>query len=274
MRFALAMNQPPAKSNVPRAALLGFALLAPLLSLGFALRGASVWLALAPLFFSHLLILYATLVPNCQWWGPVFTRFHTTAPEIWLTIDDGPSPTHTVKMLDLLEQYEARATFFVIGARAEKYPHLITEILARGHSIANHTYTHPGGSFWCAGPARIGHEIDRGAETLRSTADRAAHFFRAPAGLKNMFLHPALRRRGLGLIGWTVRGLDTVLRDPAAVTARIAKRAKPGAIIVLHEGHRTQRAPGFHPSCLEQTLQTLTARGFRFVIPSPEQLRT
>ncbi len=251
------MDHPPARTNLARAALLGFAALAPLLSLGLALRGASVWLALAPLFASHMLLLYATLVPNCQWWGPIFTRFRTTTPEVWLTIDDGPSPVHTLKMLDLLAQFEARATFFVIGARAEKYPHLITEILARGHALANHTQTHPSGSFWCAGPATVGREIDQCAETLRTTPARAAHFFRAPAGLKNMFLHPALRRRGLGLIGWTVRGLDTVMRDPAKVAAGIAKHARPGAIIVLHEGHRERRAPDFHLQCLEQTLQTL-----------------
>lgn len=254
-----------------RALLFGCALIAPFLAV--ALAGTHFYFALAPIFFSHLLLLYATLAPNCQWWGPVATTFATEAPEVWLTIDDGPSPAHTSKMLDLLEQCDARATFFVIGANAEKYPHLITEILTRGHALANHTQTHPSRLFWCAGPAKIQREIDRCAETLRSTPERPALFFRAPVGMKNPFVHPALARRNLSLVGWTVRGLDTIQRDPARVAARIARATKPGAIILLHENQRARRAPDFNPRCLELTLQQLTERGYRCVIPRPEQLR-
>ena len=256
---------------ITRSLLLGCAVLAPLLSL--ALIGTNLYLALAPLFFSHLLVLFATLVPNCQWWGPVMTSFETAEREVWITIDDGPSPAHTMRMLDILEQFDARATFFVVGERAEKHPHLITEILARGHALANHTQTHPSGTFWCAGPRKIRREIDRCAETLRTTPERPARLFRAPAGMKNFFVHPALRRRGMMLIGWTVRGLDTVRRDPMRVAERIEKGARPGAIILLHEGQRTEKDPEFNPRCLELTLQRLAAREYRFVIPHPELLR-
>lgn len=267
----MAIDPQPLKAKVIRALLLGFLTLAPLVSL--ALIRTHFWIALAPLFLSHLLGLIATLVANCQWWGLVVTRFETREREVWLTIDDGPSLEHTIQMLDLLEQFEARATFFVIGERAEKYPHLVTEILARGHALANHTRTHPAPSFWCAGPRRIGREIDGGAEFLRTTEGRPADFFRAPAGLKNPFVHPALERRGLKLIGWTVRGLEGVVRDPLKVAQRIEKGVKPGAIVLLHEGKRTEAEPDFSPRCLELTLQHLSARGYRFVIPASAQLR-
>lgn len=253
-----------------RAALLGFAALAPLLSLGLA--GTNLLAALAPLFVSHMALLYATLVPRCQWWGPIVRSFQTTKREVWITIDDGPSPAHTPKILGTLDEFHARATFFVVGAQAEKYPHLITEILSRGHELANHTHDHPSATFWCAGPRRIASEIDRCAETLRSTPSRPARFFRAPAGHKNPFVHPALARRGMSLIGWTVRGFDTVRRDPVKVAAQIAAKTKPGAIILLHEGHHIESNPDFQPKCLELTLQRLAARGYRFVIPEPEQL--
>src|SRR5688572_6429727 len=263
---------PNKHSRWPHWALLGFAFVAP--AAGFYLASTSLLLALAPILLSHVLLLYATLVPNCQWWGPVIRSFRTTQPEVWLTIDDGPSPAHTVKILDLLERFNARATFFVIGRRAEEYPHLITEILSRGHEIANHTYTHPSGTFWAAGPARIAAEIDLGAEWLRSAPDRPARLFRAPAGLKNLFVHPELERRGLVLVGWTVRGLDTVLGNPDRVAARILRETKPGAIILLHEAHRIEKNPEFNPRCLELTLNGLAERGYRCVIPAPEQLRT
>ena len=173
-----------------RSLLIGYAVVAPLLSL--ALIGTNLYFALAPLFVSHLLLLYATLVPNCQWWGPVMTTFATAEREVWITIDDGPSPVHTTKILDILQQFDARATFFVVGARAEEHPHLITEILARGHALANHTHTHPRASFWCASAGKIRNEIDRCAETLRTTPERPALLFRAPVGMKNPFVHPAL----------------------------------------------------------------------------------
>jgi peptidoglycan/xylan/chitin deacetylase (PgdA/CDA1 family) len=263
---------PDNNSRWPRRALLGFAFIAPFL--GLYLSRTNLLLALSPIFFSHLLLLYATLVANCQWWGPVMRSFATTEPEVWLTIDDGPSPAHTGRIVDLLERFDVRATFFVIGRHAEKYPHLITEILSRGHEIANHTHTHPSGTFWAAGPGRISTEIDLGAEWLRTGADRPARLFRAPAGLKNLFVHAELARRRLDLIGWTVRGLDTVQREPTLVAERILRKIKPGSIILLHEGHRTEKDPDFNPRCLELTLAGLAERGYRCVIPKPEQLRT
>ena len=104
-------------------------------------------------------------------------------------------------------------------------------------------------------------------------ADIATPYFRAPAGMKNFFVHPALARRNLRLIGWTVRGLDTVSNDPDAVAARIMRKVKPGAILLLHEGHRTETDPDFHPRCLELTLTALTKANYRCVLPRPEQLR-
>ena len=259
------------RSRWARRGVLASAFVAPCLTLLLARNHPFV--ALAPLIVSHVLILYSTLAPNCQWLGPVMRSFATNDRELWLTIDDGPSPAHTVAILDLLDRFNARATFFVIGRHAEKYPHLITEILARGHAIANHTYTHPIASFWAAGPARISAEIDRCAEHLRSGPDRPGKFFRAPVGLKNLFVHPELARRDLALIGWSVRGLDTVRRDAAQVAAKIVEQIKPGAIVVLHEGHRVETDPEFNLRCLEATLNTLLERGYRCVIPRPEQLR-
>ncbi len=254
-----------------RTALLAFIFAAPVFAI--ALIRTNVVFALTPLLLSHLMLLYATLVANCAWWGPVVREFETQQPEVWITIDDGPCPVHTPKILDTLDQYGARATFFVVGRKAENHPRLITEILTRGHEIANHTFTHPSGNFWAAGPGAVAAEIEQCAEVLRTCPEKPARLFRAPAGLKNPFVHPELRRKGLALIGWTVRGFDTWRRDPANVAAAIAKKAKPGAIVVLHEAHRIERDPDFNPRCVELTLAALADAGYRFVIPTPEQLR-
>jgi peptidoglycan/xylan/chitin deacetylase (PgdA/CDA1 family) len=267
MKTPFAPDQP----RWSRRALLGLVFIAPVLS--FFLLRFNVIIALAPIFLSHLFLLYATMVANCQWFGPVMRSFETTEREVWLTIDDGPSPAHTLAILDLLDRFDARATFFVIGKNAEQYPHLITAILTRGHEIANHTYSHPSGRFWMAGPRRIAREIDLCAELLRGAPDRPTRFFRAPVGLKNPFVHPELESRGLALVGWSVRGLDTIRRDSMDVANRILREARPGAIVVLHEGHRIESDPEFNPRCLEQTLSALAGKGYRCVIPQPEQLR-
>jgi peptidoglycan-N-acetylglucosamine deacetylase len=245
-----------------RRAVLGFALFALLFFL--AVVAFHPLLALSVLFLSHLFILWPTLVANCQWWGPVITHFKTPSREIWLTIDDGPDPIHTPRMLEILRQFEAKATFFVIGERVAKFPAEMAAIRSAGHEVANHTASHPSGTFWCFPPARIAAEIDQ--------CDVSARCFRAPAGLKNFFVHPALARRNMQLIGWTVRGLDTVSNGPDAIAARIIRRVKPGAILLLHEGHRTTN-PDFHPRCLERTLTALTNSNYRCILPRAEQLR-
>lgn len=217
------------------------------------------WLALAVLFVSHMLLLFPTLVANCSWWGPIVRQFETQRREVWLTLDDGPN-AQTAAVLELLDRFEAKATFFVIGNRAQKFPEAIERIRAAGHTIGNHTCSHPSGSFWAFGPARIVAEID--------CFPIASPFFRAPAGLKNWFLHPLIEKRGMRLIGWTVRGLDTVSSDSRAVVARIRRRLRPGAVVLLHEGEKE-----FYLRCLEQTLQCLTSEGYRCVLPDSDRLR-
>lgn len=249
-----------------RKALFAVAALAPVLAVLLYAR-FGVIVALSPIFISHVLLLYATLVPNCQWWGPVVRSFHTSEEEVWLTIDDGPS-RQTPQILDVLDQHNARATFFIVGARAEAHPHLVTEILIRGHAVANHTFSHRPAAIWAAGPKTIAREIDRCGALLRSTPERPARFFRAPAGLKSPFLHPVLRIRGLALIGWSARGFDTLRRDSAAVANAIRRAARPGAIVLLHEGHHDA-----NPESIAATVRELTAAGYRCVIPEPAQLR-
>src|SRR6266571_6947337 len=100
-------------THLLRRAILGFALIAPIFTVLFYRTNALI--ALSFLFLSHILLVYPTLVPNSQWWGPVITSFETSRPQVWITIDDGPDAFHTSKVLDILDRFRARATFFVIG---------------------------------------------------------------------------------------------------------------------------------------------------------------
>ena len=175
------------------------------------------------------------LLPNQQAFGPAATSFETARREVWLTIDDGPDPASTPVVLDLLRKHRARATFFVVGSRVAMYPELARRIAAEGHTIGNHTQTHPAENFWCASPARAAREIDECVAALLLANAPFERYFRPPVGIRNPFLDPLLTARGMRLILWNARGFDGGGRDPDAALARISRQIRPGSILVSHE---------------------------------------
>jgi peptidoglycan/xylan/chitin deacetylase (PgdA/CDA1 family) len=245
--------------------IVGFAVVAPFMLVLLWQRAPLAGLAVLAL--SHALLLYPTLLPNVQWLGPVVTRFTTQAREVWLTIDDGPS-ADTAPLLDLLDTRGARVTFFVKGSLAERQEGLVRMIVARGHQVANHSQTHPSGTFWCLFPATIAAEIEQCNEVLRSITGHAPRLFRAPVGMKNPGVHPQLRKRGMQLVGWTVRGFDSIESDPEKVAARILSRVTPGAIIVMHQGRDHSL------DCIARVLDELLGLGYVFVVPDEGRLKT
>jgi peptidoglycan/xylan/chitin deacetylase (PgdA/CDA1 family) len=244
--------------------ILGFAIVAPFVLI--VLWPYAPVAAIGVLALSHALLLYPTLRPNVQWLGPVMTRFATDSKTVWLTIDDGPT-TDTHSILDLFDAHGVKATFFVKGILVEQQPQLARMMLDRGHSLANHSQTHPSASFWCLLPGRVSDEIEACNRSLTAVTGSTPRWFRAPVGHKNPFVHPALTRRGMRLIGWTARGFDAVMSDPDEVLQRILPKVKPGAILVLHQGREHSLR------VLERVIVALKERGYAFVIPDDAQLR-
>ncbi|MEO8215843.1 MAG: polysaccharide deacetylase family protein [Acidobacteriota bacterium] len=233
----------------------------------------SIPLAIAIIALSHALILFPTLRPNSQWLGPVVTNFATEQNELWLTIDDGPDPDDTVRILDLLDNYQARATFFVKGERVRRFREAAEAVLSRGHQLGNHSHTHPSGSFWCLPKSRIAAEIDncnRAIAELSSEPSRVP-LFRAPVGFKNPFVHPLLQSREMTLIGWSARGFDGVRTDRESIVRRIVRDVRPGSIILAHEGRRDSSGESLNYAVIEELLATLSAAGFTFVVPEPSR---
>jgi peptidoglycan/xylan/chitin deacetylase (PgdA/CDA1 family) len=209
------------------------------------------------------------ILPSQQAFGPAATSFETSRREVWLTIDDGPDPASTPIVLRLLREHGARATFFVVGAQVEKFPELARQIAAEGHTLGNHTQTHPSNDFWCATPARTASEIDRCVAALLLSNAPFERYFRPPVGIRNPFLDPELSRRGMDLILWNARGLDGAGRNPDTALARIARRIQPGAILVAHEaGPRSEERVAF----VERLLKHLADEDYACVIPSRDSL--
>jgi peptidoglycan/xylan/chitin deacetylase (PgdA/CDA1 family) len=226
--------------------------------------------AVALFFGPDLMALYQIFAPSARWLCPVITHFETERAEIWLTIDDGPDEEDTPRILELLDRHGARATFFLIGERVMRSPKIVAEIIRHGHDVGHHTSTHPAASFWCAGPARVRRELDDGLASLER-AGAKPRWFRAPVGIKNLFLADALKERGLRCAAWSVRSYDTVARDPAAVADRVMRRVRPGSIVVMHEGAVLD--PRVRVSAIKSLLEALSVEGIACVLPRAEQFR-
>ncbi|MES2997447.1 MAG: polysaccharide deacetylase family protein [Verrucomicrobiota bacterium] len=182
--------------------------------------------------------LWSVLNPACSWWGPITREF--TGNDILLTIDDGPDDD-TLELLDLLDAANAKAVFFVIGAKVRARPDLARVIVARGYQLGNHTDSHPQASFWCAGPWRTAREIEQCSKAIIDVTGVAPVWFRAPVGHRNPFTHPIARAMGMNVMGWNCRGYDAVESDIGKITAKLLPAMKPGGIVLLHQGRAVSR---------------------------------
>jgi peptidoglycan/xylan/chitin deacetylase (PgdA/CDA1 family) len=221
-------------------------------------------IALRALLATHLV---ATLQRNGQWRGPIVKSFSTRAREVWLTIDDGPTRRDTNDLLDLLAAYDARATFFVIGRNALRHQATTRRMLAEGHTIGNHTFSHPSGHWWALPPAMVFDEIARGSHAIRMATGTEPKLFRAPIGMFPPGTHRAAANLGMDIIGWSADGRDGCPSPPHAVANHLAKDLKPGAILLVHEGGTSRR----RAAALRNTLNLLAAENFRCVVPDRAQ---
>jgi peptidoglycan/xylan/chitin deacetylase (PgdA/CDA1 family) len=181
-----------------------------------------------------------------------------------LTFDDGPDPLVTPAVLEILDSHRTKATFFCIGQRVDAHPALAAEILARGHAVENHSYSHPN-TFAFGGTRSMEREVLGAQEAIERATGRRPRFFRAPVGIRNPWLEPCIARAGLSLVSWTHRGFDTVFRDAEVVTRRLLHGLRAGNILLLHDGNGAQSAAG-RPVVLEvlpRVLDALAAGGLR-----------
>jgi peptidoglycan-N-acetylglucosamine deacetylase len=214
-----------------------------------------------------LLIVYLLFQPRNQWL--VANRSRVDGGRcVALTFDDGPDPVDTPKLLDLLREKGVKATFFVVGKRADEHPEVVRRCWEEGHLVANHTWSH--NSLFCfLMPRRLRSEIERCTESIRHSCGFRPRFFRSPVGLRHPLLAPYLRDAGLEYVSWSIRTLDTFTANSSALAERILNKAKSGDIILLHD-----RLPGGTNAMLEalpRVIDELRERGFEFVLAGPRE---
>jgi peptidoglycan-N-acetylglucosamine deacetylase len=208
--------------------------------------------ALAAVVANQGILTLAGLWPRSRLLGPNLTRLPASAAarnEIALTIDDGPDPELTPRVLDLLDEAGAKASFFCIGERVAQQPALAREMVARGHAIENHSQHHLK-IFAALGPRRMLQEVAVAQDSIADVVGRAPRFFRPTAGLRSPFLDPILTRLDLQLASWTRRPFDTRCGDVALVHQRLTRDLAAGDILLMHDGHAA-RTPAGQPVILE-----------------------
>jgi peptidoglycan-N-acetylglucosamine deacetylase len=218
----------------------------------YVVAPASWPLALGAVAANHLGLTAAGLWPKSRLLGPNIKTLNAAARasgKIALTFDDGPNPQITPWVLDTLDQYNTKATFFCIGKSVLANGALARQIIARGHKIENHSQQHAH-AFSTFGLARLRNDIETAQKVISDTVGVAPTLFRAPAGLRSPLLEPVLEPLGLRLVSWTRRGFDTVEKNPEKVFLRLTKNLHAGDILLLHDGNpgyiggRHQALPG------------------------------
>jgi peptidoglycan/xylan/chitin deacetylase (PgdA/CDA1 family) len=207
-------------------------------------------------------MLYLLFHPRNQWL--VANRSRVDGVNcVALTFDDGPNPIDTPKLLDLLREKGVKATFFVVGQRADQYPELVRRAWAEGHLIANHTWSHRP-LFCFLTPWRLRAEIERGTESIRRSCGFRPRLFRSPVGLRHPLLGPYLKEAGLDYVSWTLRTCDTLGRNSNNLARRILSNVSNGDIILLHD-HLPAGADAMLEA-LPGVIDELRLRGFEFVL--------
>lgn len=179
---------------------------------------------------------------------------------IALTFDDGPSSKVTPLILQTLEQHDAKATFFVLGNRVEMYPTIATQIVAEGHEIANHTFSHP--NLKKVSHTEMIEELTKTHNLIEITTGVTPTLFRPPYGVYNQEVLNYLASNNYSTILWSVDSLDWKSRNPAAIKNEILNNVTNRGIVLMHDIHTATA------EALPELLMTLKQQGYEFVTVS------
>lgn len=217
-----------------------------------------------------LIVVFYMIVPYCitRIFGVWAFKKAKHAKQIAFTFDDGPDPHYTPRLLDLLQQHGVKATFFVLGSKAEQYPELIKRMYKEGHQIGIHNYRHVAN--WMMTPMRVRNkQVDRTADIVERITGERPQYYRPPWGCVNLG-DLLLLRKSYRIILWSVMAWDWKPGGDAGKLKRILmNNIKPGSIILLHDSGETlgadNDAPEYMLKALQDVLQEIKTLGYECV---------
>jgi peptidoglycan/xylan/chitin deacetylase (PgdA/CDA1 family) len=170
--------------------------------------------------------------------SPIFGRPITHVPArgrtVALTFDDGPNPDATPLVLDALKARNVKATFFILGRHAERWPDLVKRVADEGHSIGNHGYYHRKLHF--KSPAYVRRDLELGTKAIEAASGAHPRLFRAPHGFRAPWVTAIANSLGQRTVGWSLGVWDSDRPGVDVIAERTVTGAKPGSILLLHDG--------------------------------------
>jgi peptidoglycan-N-acetylglucosamine deacetylase len=241
-----------------RSASILFILLAALF-LVLVVYHSDLWWILVPLSVSYLLILTAgSVFIASNFYLRAFCRGIKTEKVAAITFDDGPDKVITPKVLAILEKHNIPASFFIIGQKAKKNGALLKLMINNNHLVGMHSYKH-GFFFDFYRKKDMEKDLLKTEDAVTCIAGKKPLLFRPPYGVTNPNLAEAVRNLDFKVIGWSVRSMDTTIKDAEKVSARIIRKLHPGAVILMHD---TQDVT---PEAVEKVITRAQENGYRFI---------
>lgn len=208
------------------------------------------------------IIAFLVLHPTASKYASVVHWVPMDEKVVALTYDDGPHPVYTPQLIDILDKYHVKATFFMIGREMNKHPDIVKDLAKHGHVVANHTYTHPSDIKADTAPQVI-RELEDCEETIERLTGSRAHLFRPPKGLMDGTVFTIAQEEGYRTILWTVCADHHDAPTPELMAKRVVNHIRPGAIILAHDGALYSRWMDVAATPL--IIEQLQKKGYRFV---------
>ena len=193
----------------------------------------------------------------------VYRSVKTETMQIAITFDDGPHPSLTPEILEILDLYHVQATFFMVGVNVQNYPDAARAVIAAGHEVGNHTFTH--GRIGHLSAGGVAREVGDCEAILEELCEYRPHLFRPPQGVVNDAIERCSRENDYDLILWSLDTRDWENKNANEIVERVLSSVTPGDIILMHDyiGHHSKT-----PEALEILLPRLLERGFEPVTVS------
>lgn len=197
--------------------------------------------------------------------GEIVYFVPTSEKMVALTLDDGPNGAATERVLDILKQFRAPATFFLIGANVVRYPDIVRRMAREGHLIGNHTFQHL--QFDQITSREMLEDIVKGEEAIAGVTGVKPTWFRPPFGINGVGLDEICRARGVTMAGWSGHAGDWNPHSAVEIAEHMITQVTPGDILLLHDGQETEHEVDRHDTvnAVYLILERLTREGFRFV---------
>jgi peptidoglycan-N-acetylglucosamine deacetylase len=244
--------------NFRRTNILFFLLLIFYFEVHFFMHISYWWLAGLAFLYSVILYIGSSRI-NFNFYFEVFCKGDPAINGILLTFDDGPDPSVTPEVLDILKKHNVKAVFFLIGKKAEAYPELVRKIFSDGHVIGNHSFHHKN-LFDLSSPYAMVKEIENTRKVIYDISGISVHWFRPPFGVTNPMLKRVLKLTKCFPVGWSIWSLDTMTKPPEKILKRLDKTGS-GDIVLFHDTKKNT------PMILERFIEMIRSKGLEIIEP-------